>query len=92
MYNFMTVVHDVVKHSSQIVTMVQVIDVPSMPPQWTKPFSTARFLEKQAQVRRKRLSINDEDVLYNTNFVTLFAEFQSGCCRWGHRIEQSDLV
>lgn len=52
MYNFMTVVHDVVQHSSEIVTMVQVIDVPSMPPQWTKPFSTARFLEKQAQVER----------------------------------------
>lgn len=50
MYNFPTTVFDVVRNSSQIMTLLQVIDVPSMPPQWTKPFATARFFEKTKQV------------------------------------------
>lgn len=51
MYNFRTIVYDVVRNSSEMVTLLQVNDVPNLDPKWTKPFSSARFLEKKEQVK-----------------------------------------
>lgn len=49
MYSFTTTVFDVVNNSSQIATLLQVIDVPNEPPMWIIPFATERFLEKTPQ-------------------------------------------
>lgn len=52
MYSFSTQIFDVVNHSNSITTIVQIEDIPSMPPAWITPFATARFDEKTAQVRQ----------------------------------------
>lgn len=62
MYNFRTTVQDVAGKTSTIVTLLQVIDMPSMPPQWTQPFATARFIEKSAQQFRVQAVDGDTDI------------------------------
>lgn len=51
LYNFETTVQDAAKNEASVTTLVRIIDIPSLPPTWTKPFSSARIDEKTPWVR-----------------------------------------
>lgn len=49
MYSFRTNVSDVGNQQGVFSTIIEVVDMPNMPPMWVRAFASARFPEKEAQ-------------------------------------------
>jgi hypothetical protein len=50
LYNFRTFVSDINGNQGSFNTIIEVEDLPNMPPKWAKAFASARFEEKTSKV------------------------------------------
>lgn len=72
MYMFLVNVMDIENNNSSMNAIVNVKNIPLRPPTWTRPFASARFLEKSNQTFE--ISATDGDrgintpICYKVNF------------------------